>query len=56
MKIKALKEFQSMILSMDEGEVRDLELDSYILNSWIGSGLIEEVKKVNKKSVKTNEG
>jgi hypothetical protein len=53
MKVKALREFQSIILSMDEGEVRDLELDPYILDSWISSGLIEEVKV--KKKVKADE-
>jgi hypothetical protein len=56
MKVRALKDFQSIILSMVEGEENDLEIESHILESWISSGLIEEVKvKRSKKSVKSDD-
>lgn len=41
-----------MILSMEEGEVRELDLDQHTLNSWTESGLIEEVKEAPKKKGK----
>lgn len=54
MKVKSLKDFQSSILSMHEGETRELNLDDHTLKSWIDSGLIEEVKS-SKKRVKADE-
>lgn len=54
MKVKALKDFQSTVLSMTENEIRKLELDTSTLENWISSGLIEEVKEVPKKKVKAN--
>jgi hypothetical protein len=54
MKVKALKDFQSTVLSMEENEVRKLELDASTLENWISSGLIEEVKEVPIKKVKAN--
>jgi hypothetical protein len=49
MKIKALKEFQSPIVSMEKGEVKEVELDDYTLQNWTENGLIEEVKITMKK-------
>jgi hypothetical protein len=43
-KLKFLKTFVSAIGSFVEGEVKELELDAYTLNNWVGNGLIEEVK------------
>jgi DNA repair photolyase len=54
MKVKALKDFQSTVLSMEENEVRKLELDASTLENWISSGLIEAVKEAPKKKVKAN--
>jgi hypothetical protein len=54
MKVKALKAFQSTVLAMEENEVKKLELDASTLENWISSGLIEEVKEVLKKKVKSN--
>jgi hypothetical protein len=54
MKVKALRNFQSIILSMEENEVRELELDASTSESWISSGLIEEVKEAPKRKVKVN--
>jgi hypothetical protein len=53
MKVKALKDFQSSIVSMEKGEVKEVELDEYTLKNWTENGFIEEVK--SKKSVKDDE-
>jgi hypothetical protein len=44
MKVIALKSFQSVILSMEKDEVKKLDIEASILEDWIASGLIEEVK------------
>lgn len=49
MKIKALKEFQSPIVSMEKDEVKEVELDDYTLQNWTENGLIVEVKTLSKK-------
>jgi oligoribonuclease (3'-5' exoribonuclease) len=54
-KVKALKDFQSSILSMQEGETRELDLDEHTFESWTSSGLIEKVKKASPKKVKADE-
>jgi hypothetical protein len=45
MKIKALKSFQSSIVNMDEGEIKDVELDEYTFENWTANGFIQEVKE-----------
>jgi hypothetical protein len=55
MNVKILKSFTSAIGSFDEGDVQEIELDNYTFKNWVESGLIEEAKKPNKKTVKSNE-
>jgi hypothetical protein len=43
-KLKFLKSFVSAIGSFAEGEVQDLDIDTYTLENWVENGLIEEVK------------
>jgi hypothetical protein len=43
-KLNILKSFVSAIGSFAEGEVKELELDTYTLQNWVENGLIEEVK------------
>jgi hypothetical protein len=44
-KLKFLKTFVSAIGSFVEGEVKELEIDTYTLNNWVENGLVEEVKE-----------
>jgi hypothetical protein len=41
MKIKALKDFQSAIVHMSAGDIREVELDDYTAENWVENGLIE---------------
>jgi hypothetical protein len=43
-KLKLLKTFISALGSFAEGEIRELELDTYTLENWVENGLVEEVK------------
>jgi hypothetical protein len=46
-KIKCLRGFVSSILTMVEGEEKEIELDVGTFENWIELGLIEEVSEVN---------
>lgn len=45
MKVKFLKDLQSSIGQYVEGEIHELEHDSYTIKNWIETGYCEEVKK-----------
>lgn len=55
MKIKALKDFQSVLFDMIKGEIKEVELDAYTLKNWVENGLIEVFKQAKNKSVSTDE-
>jgi hypothetical protein len=55
MKFKALKTFVSAFGSFDEGEVKDIFLDSYTFQNWVDTGYIEIIKEPKKKAVAENE-
>jgi hypothetical protein len=45
MKIKCLRGFVSSILTMEEGEVKEIELEAPTFEYWTSNGLVEEVKE-----------
>jgi hypothetical protein len=54
MKIKCLRGFVSSILTMEEGEVKEIELDAPTFEYWTSNGLIEEVKVILEEAVESN--
>jgi hypothetical protein len=55
MRIKALQDFHSPIVTMRKDEIRVIELDDYTFENWVANGLIVEVKLSGKKSVSSDE-
>jgi hypothetical protein len=55
MKIKCLRGFVSSVLTMEEGDVKEIELDAPTFEYWTSNGLVEEVKEPFEESVKTDE-
>jgi hypothetical protein len=52
---KAKKSFHAYNLQAHKGETYTMELDEHTFKNWVENGLIEEVKEVKKKLVKSND-
>lgn len=55
MRIKALQDFHSAILTMQKDEIRVVEIDDYTFQNWVANGLIEDASFTRKKAVSKDE-
>lgn len=55
LKVKFIKNLESILGKYLEGEVHDLEHDAYTIENWIDTGYCEAVEKVKAKLVKKDE-